>query len=380
MKMSKIPYICGFCIACFLGFNLPVYAADSPDMVVVELQQTEKIAALPLISRSVPAFASSDTAGNANDNNYRTSWHGVIPGWLAYDLSTVPEDQRSKIVVAWYSDSYDYDPTIKSRSAYGVLADYTIEGNVAPGGGTAPDSGWVALTETTNNIYHSRQHVVDFSGYNWLRINVSKVNNANGSSTSINVDVHNAQAGVEDDWIIYGDSITAGSAALNGVVGTIGQVVNTKNPNYFPIVENGGTGSILSADGAHKINGWLSTFPGKYVGLAFGTNDSWGNPGATDAYYKNMEYMVKTILAAGKVPVISKIPWSTCADVANNVPGYNAKIDALYTAYPQIIKGPDFWAAFKNKSEYLGPDGVHPSSKGYALMRQQWADVLLGIR
>ena len=35
-------------------------------------------------------------------------------------------------------------------------------------------------------------------------------------------------------------------------------------------------------------------FPGKYVSIAYGTNDAWGNTSGTEQYYNNMEYMVKS--------------------------------------------------------------------------------------
>src|SRR5258708_25782754 len=46
----------------------------------------------PLISRNVPAFASSSThaASNANANTYDTAWRSQgAPAWLGYDLSRV---------------------------------------------------------------------------------------------------------------------------------------------------------------------------------------------------------------------------------------------------------------------------------------------------
>lgn len=46
--------------------------------------------AMPLISRNVPAYASSDYPSSANDINYGTTLRGTIPGWIAYDLSSAP--------------------------------------------------------------------------------------------------------------------------------------------------------------------------------------------------------------------------------------------------------------------------------------------------
>jgi lysophospholipase L1-like esterase len=347
---------------CFIGFN--VWAAAP--------------AAMPVISRGCPAYASTDVATNANDSNYGTTWKGNTPGWLAYDLSAIPAAQRAQVVVVWYNpDTYDYDPTIKSTGTYGSLNTYTLEGNAAAGGGTgAPTSGWVTLATVSNNIYHSRQHSVNLSGYNWVRLNVTSANASGGNWVSINMDVHNASQGVQDDWIFYGDSITAGGMTV-GSGTTFAQMINASKSNYFPVAECGGTGSIFSTDGANKINTWLSVFPGKYVGIAFGTNDAWGNQTGAAKYYTNTETMVKAVIAAGKIPVVSKIPYSKLTDISNNAPSYNAQIDALYTAYPQIIKGPDFWTFFQNNPNYLSGDNVHPSTEGYVAMRQQWANTML---
>jgi lysophospholipase L1-like esterase len=352
--------------ACLMGsLNSNVSAASIPPT--------------PLISRGVPAYASSDTASAANDNNYRTVWRGAAPGWIAYDLSSVPAAQRGKAILAWYSDSYDYDPTIKTRPSYGLLKDYIIEGNKAAGG-KLPKSGWTTLASVTGNIYHSRQHVIDLTGCNWVRVSVKSVDNAGGKNASVNIDVHSIKDGALDDWIVYGDSITAGSGNFSGSpYGPSGQIVHAANPDYYPIFECGGTGSIFSKDGVEKIEEWLSVFPGHYVGLAFGTNDSWGNNKKMEKYYNNMETIVNKVLASGRIPVVSKIPWAAEPGVANNAPLYNEKVDALYRACPKVMKGPDFWSIFQGKRELLGPDGVHPSPKGYGVMRAEWAKTMLSI-
>ena len=332
---------------------------------------------LPIISRNCPAYANDDVPTNANGSDYGTTWKGTTPGWIAYDLSGVPAAQRGQVVVIWYNpDSYDYDPTIKNTGTYGSLNTYTVDANAAPGGTGAPTSGWVTLVTVTNNLYHSRQHAVNLSGYNWVRLNISSTNASGGTWVSINFDVHNAGQGIDDDWIFYGDSITAGGMAV-GSGTTFAQMINAADSNYFPVAECGGTGSIFSTDGANKINTWLSVFPGKYVGIAFGTNDAWGNQTGAAQYYTNEETIVKAVLAAGKIPVVSTIPWASLAAVQTNVPSYNAEIETLYAAYPQIIKGPDLWTFFQNNPGLIGSDGVHPTADGFTAMRQQWANTML---
>ncbi|BAL83636.1 hypothetical protein SELR_19280 [Selenomonas ruminantium subsp. lactilytica TAM6421] len=335
------------------------------------------IAPTPLISRDIPAYTSAEPAKTIHDSNYRTIWRGEAPGYVAFDLSSLPAARRQQLALVWYSDSYDYDPTIKNRPSYGLLKNYTIEINKAPGG-KLPTKGWQKLVEVNDNPHHSRQHILNTIDANWIRLHFDRVDNAGGKNASINVDIHDVSGGLADDWIIYGDSITAGWGNYSSSpYGPAGQLVNAANPMYYPILECGGTGSITSQDGREKIQDWLKVFPGHYVGLAFGTNDAWGHSNNMEQFADNMNEIVKTITAAGKVPVIAKIPWSSEKAVADNAPAYNAKIDELYAKNHAVIPGPDFWNIFKDKRELLSPDGVHPSPKGYGIMRAAWAKTML---
>ena len=340
-------------------------------------------APMPLISRGVPVFASSQLYGasGANDADYSTSWRGSIPGWIAYDLSRVPAAQRGRVMVGWYNDpaTSPYDHTVVAEVAYNNIRDYTVQVNPAAGGTGAPTSGWVTLATVTGNHYHSRQHLVDMTGYNWIRLNITAGDGSSGNTdASFNLDVHDASQGAQDSWLLLGDSITMEGAfhdPVNGV-GNFSQLIAAARPATFPAYEDGGIGGLISADGAQGIGTWLSTFPGRYVGLSYGTNDANGCADTT-AFYNNYVTMVQAVLNAGKVPVVPTIPWARSSNVQSCGPGFNAKIQALYTAYPQIVKGPDLWAYFKANQSLIGGDGLHPSAAGYAAYRQQWANAML---
>src|SRR5262249_40407927 len=144
---------------------------------------------------------------------------------------------------------------------------------------------------------------------------------------ALNLDVHDASRGVEDDWIFYGDSISAAAMATSpiGPTGTFAQLINARLPDQFPVQEAGGIGFLRSDEGARRMDAWLARFPGRYVGLSYGTNDC----GATspDAFYRNYVSMVEAVLRVGKVPVVSKIPWARTPSVQSNGPSLNAKID-----------------------------------------------------
>ncbi len=329
----------------------------------------------PVISRNVPAYAGSNpaTATAGNDEHYFSFWSANCPDYLAYDLSGVPEENRQVIDAVWYCTSaYDVVGMYVNRNM--EPSDYTIEVNAAPGG-TYPEDGWEVVETVTGNTLASRQHVVDFAGYNWIRISLTQADDKPDGSATINFDIHDVSQGVSDSWLFLGDSITAGG--MNNCYGTgYATHVHELNEDYFPIQENGGIGGITSKDGLEHIDKWLSTFPGQYVSIAYGTNDAWGNQTGAQKYYENTKAMIDKVLELGKTPVLPKIPHAEEPGVADYLDDYNAMIDKLWAEYPEVIQGPDFDAIMTEHPEYLSGDGVHPNSEGYEEMRRIWAETM----
>jgi lysophospholipase L1-like esterase len=219
------------------------------------------------------------------------------------------------------------------------------------------------------------------TGNNWLRINVTATDGSNGNTDAeMNMDVHDASAdGASDSWIFYGDSITEDGMPHEPVSGSspnFSQLVNAVRPAYFPAYEDGGIGGLVSGDGASHINSWLSTFPGRYVGLAYGTNDANGCISPT-TFYNHYVTMVQAVVSAGKVPVVPTIPWARTGNVQACGPGLNAKIQLIYTNFPQVVHGPDLWAFFNAHQNLISGDNLHPSEAGYVAYRQQWADAMV---
>lgn len=370
--MKKIRKTFAAAISCVVA------AASAASFGGGSLEVSAEIDANPVISRNCPAYSETSpySATQANDAFYYSSWTGSAPDYLAYDLSAVPEENREKVIAVWYNATGAYDYTVGQYggSSNGMPTDYTIEVNAAEGG-DYPEDGWVVCETVEGNTLHSRQHVVDMKDYNWIRIMVTGVDGKTSGSLNINMDVHDVSDGITDSWIFFGDSITAGG--MMNCYGTgYAELVNQIDSTYFPIQENGGIGGIFSTDGKNNIDRWLETFPGKYVSIAYGTNDSWGNQTGADKYYENTVYMVEAVLAAGMIPVVPKIPYATETGVNTYLDEYNAMIDKLYEEYPQVVKGPDFDAMFRENPELLSGDGVHPSSEGYAAMRELWAKTM----
>ncbi|MEO8285465.1 MAG: SGNH/GDSL hydrolase family protein [Chloroflexota bacterium] len=341
-------------------------------------------APMPVISRGVPAYASSDRgrpASHANDNEYATYWRSSsVPAWLAYDLSGVPAGQRGNVLLAWYNDPItpDYNYALTGNLSYNLPSAYTIEGNAAAGG-QVPGSGWKVLATVVGNTYHSRQHAINLAGYNWVRINVSAVSGSNlNRDVALNMDIHDASQGVQDSWIFYGDYIAAGGMDHDSRgIGTFAQLINSSRPQYYPAQESGGTSFVQSGDGARLIRDWLAIFPGRFVVLSFGTTDAdffeAGKPELPDDFYKNYDIMVKAVLEAGKIPIVPKIPYGRTEKIQANGPVLNAQIDRLYAAYPQIVRGPDFWSYFGAHQDQIAADNLNLTASGLSEYRRVWA-------
>ncbi len=331
--------------------------------------------ACPVVSRNCPVYAGSGQATAANDEHYFSFWFSNAPDYLAYDLSGVSDTERANVMLAWYNATGQYDPSIlNGGSTNGVPSSYTIEVNAAPGG-TYPEDGWVIAETVEGNTLHSRQHKISMEGYNWVRMNITEADGKAGGSISLQMDVHSIAEEPADSWIFFGDSITAGGM-MNCYGSPFAELVNAIDSRYYPIQENGGIGGIFSTDGRNSIDRWLSTFPGEYVSIAYGTNDTWGNQTGAQKYYENTVYMIEAVLAQGKTPILPTIPYATESGVNTYLDDYNAMVHKIYEEYPDVVKGPDFYTFLKENPEHLSSDGVHPSSEGYAAMRQLWAETM----
>ncbi len=353
------------------------------------------IPAMPMISKGLPVYTNTQdggvvAAGEANSPDFSGKFRSAFtpsqqnPVWLAYDLSSIPDRLRARALFVWYNEETSpYDHTLIteiSNPGYNNPGAYTMEAN-KEAGGKVPEKGWIKLASVENNTFHSRQHTLDLSGYNWVRIVFTAVDGSKDNMIiSVNTGIYSAGKKGADDWIFYGDSIT--QMAMNHESlncpegeGTFSMLVNNMAGRFFPVQENGGTGYMKSTDGAKHIGEWLKLFPGKFVAIAYGTNDAW-NMMDPEEFYANYETMVKMVLQAGKIPFVPvSIPWSSSQkNIQDYAPILNGKIAELMKKYQQIIKGPDFFNIFKNNPELLSADGVHPSRpEGLFVYRNAWA-------
>ena len=325
------------------------------------------VAPMPLISRNVPVFASGSISGvspaAANDANYQSLWFPTaLPAWIAYDLSSVPVDQRQQVLVAWYAGrALGYINTTPGEFL-SLPIDYTIEINSAAGGTGTPTTGWQNVVTVTGNNRGSRQHLIPLAGANWVRFRATA--SSNPANVGIDLDIHSAPAGASDCWLFMGDSITGFAAYL---FSDLPGKVNAMAPNRWPVVVPAAIGGSNAWSANDVIDESISLYPGRFVTLNYGTN------GGSDGFSAAMEVLIQKVLAAGKIPVIPHMPWSDIPEQLAKAPLINAQIDALYQKYPTIVRGPDLYAAFLNRPDWIASGDVHPNDAGNQEMRRQWA-------
>jgi hypothetical protein len=359
----------------------------------------------PVISRGVPAFASSGTATSAASGGYQTPWlsGGENPAWLAYDLSGVEPARRGLVLVFWLDDELrDYDPRLNGASNPGPAA-YTIDAHAAPGGGAPPaatDAGWVTLVSVTGNIFSSRQHLVDLAGgaggpFPWLRLRITAF--SSGTRASLFLDVHDASQGAHDDYLLLGDSINEGwathypytaEAAGTGLrPGSPSDLMAALRPGRFPLLQAGGTVGAYStwakpaSGAAGRFDEWLAMFPGRFVSIGYGSNEAYASWSGSrlDDFQASYQHMIDAVLAAGKTAIVPlTIPYSVSTPIRTFGPAINdrlAVIHGLYAGNPRVIPGPDQWTWLSQHPGYLTAD-PHLSAQGYLALRHLWVDTL----
>jgi hypothetical protein len=331
------------------------------------------IDAMPPVSFGKPASASSSTnstAATANSFSSQptstvagTCWISAsLPATIAYDLSSVASANRQAMLAAWYSLHVPDYITSGFVAADDVPIDYTIELNIAAGGGAAPSTGWTVVETVTNNDRSGRMFTLNMNGTNWIRMNISRGSSSNNAC--INMDIYSAPAGGTDSWLFLGDSIT--HITMVRAFSDLPGLVHAAQPDRWPAILEGAVGGTNTVTTQPTFDAQLANFPGRFVVLAFGTNDDPNN--------FQMEALVLKVLAVGKTPVIPLMPWAPDTTHQTNATQFiNPAIQALYTKYPQIIKGPDLYSFFSTHQSDIPAGDIHPNTQGQEDLRGQWA-------
>ena len=147
-----------------------------------------------------------------------------------------------------------------------------------------------------------------------------------------------------------GDSITAFAYDRAPIhQPSFAALINTALPAFFPAMINGGIGSETSAQGLARLPEALSAQPRLPLLRARLRHQRRQPRQRRRAYQTNMQAMIDMVKAAGKIPIIPRIPYSGNAGYAA-VSDYNAVVDEL-VASNNLIAGPDFYAHFMDHPE-----------------------------
>jgi len=344
----------------------------------------------PIISQGKTVFPTSSAL--VNDGNYHnggwTTRAANLPASAAINIGAGP----TRLLVQWDDGgTYNYkDPA--GTVVYGFPMGYTID--VSGDSTTGADGTWTSVVTVTDNAVRTRGHVIDFTGKTWVRMTVTAAPpTESGNGVQIGeIDVHDLSNSPElpdDTWFFMGDSITAFAydrAAAHQP--SFASLIHMALDPYFPAMINGGIGSELSANGLARLPEALMLNPAyRFFVLGYGTNDA--NRGGTngmDTYRSNMQAMIDMVKAAGKIPIIPRIPYAS-NPLYSMTDQYNVIVDEL-VASNNLIPGPDFYAFFMaNPDDFTCPpcgpgrttDGLHPDDTGLQAMNQLWATAAMPL-
>ena len=295
-------------------------------------------------------------------------------------------------------------PAIHTRSASSVLTDRAVlNGTVNPNGlsadawfevGTDPASpAWTATPRqamqpvtTPVSFRASIRGLGPYTTYYFRAVASNRFGTQRG-------DIQTFPTG--EYYVAVGDSITLADGG-RGYEPMLGDLL--RDSKGFPVtVANRGVGGATSAAGANLISSTLPTVPwAKYFLVMYGTNDASlpgpvpsgkGKrpvdpvieergivviPGYRGTYKDNLQRIISAILAAGKIPCLAKVPYTTDRSIdISRIREYNLVIDELVTANHIAVAPPDFFAYFQKHPDEI-PDGIHPNLSGYESMANLW--------
>jgi lysophospholipase L1-like esterase len=323
----------------------------------------------PLVSRGKRVESRPRGGRVLVDGLYRTSetWSGgtpteASPSWAAIEMGT----GFTRLLLVW-SSSHNHDWT---ERFYGAPEEYRIETSADSTDGQ--DGTWRTAVAVTANPVRTRAHAVEFAGQRWIRLVVTKLP-AKVHRWGLHldeIDLHDLSRGGDDVWIFLGDSITAGVFDRSPVhQPSFAAWIARRHPGYHPAMVEVGKGNLHHPDALALLEQALALTPeARVVALGFGSND-WDPV----AYRKDLRAVVDRVRAAGKIPIVARMPFR--ADAKEDFPArLNAVVDAV-TREEGLLPGPDLYTYFKAHPERL-QDGLHPDDAGSVEMSRLWAEAV----
>jgi lysophospholipase L1-like esterase len=303
------------------------------------------------------------------DGVYRTNttWSGghptpQQPSWVAIEIGAGPR----RLLLEWTSSgNHDY-----LDQKYGAPVDYRLETSADSTDGE--NGTWRTVATVTGNPTRTRAHALDFAGQRWVRMSVTRLS-ADVFQYGLyldEIDVHDLSRGGDDVWIFFGDSITSGVFdRAPEHQPSFAEAVARRHPGYFPATLGAGFGSLHHDGAVKRIDQVLALNPdAKLVVISVGSND-WDPV----AYRKDLLEVIRKVRAAGKIPVMPRVPFRSDAKV-----DYPARLASVVDDLARdecLVAGPDLYAWFRaHRSQLM--DGLHPDPAGSVEMIRLWAEAM----
>ena len=308
------------------------------------------------------------------DGTYCTpAWRETaFPATLSLPVEPVSGD----LLLEWNSSGTSDYISRPGVPSYGLPASYTISTSADSTDGR--DGTWREVVSVTGNFARTRAHRFPFTGARWVRMTVtSAVPGPLGNTFMIDeIGLHDAAEGTDDTVFFLGDSLTAQAFTRCPTnQPSFAELVHRTAPEHFPAMINGGVDAVNSGYGVSVIQDWLALNPDFHIwAISYGTNDAWQK--APPALFEaQLQTLVERIVAAGHVPVISRIPYASKGPADEDVQALNEAIDRV-TARNGLLPGPDLYAWFSAHPGELSRDGVHPSDAGNRSINRLWYEAL----
>jgi lysophospholipase L1-like esterase len=299
------------------------------------------------------------------DGRFRGSaWGGghpspAQPAWAAIRLLR----PYRKLLLTWTSShNHDY-----FEQFYGAPRDYRVETSADSTDGA--DGHWSLVADVRDNPARSRAHAVPFEGQRWVRLVVTRLpDKVNQWGLFLDeIELHDLSDGGNDVWVFLGDSITAGVFdRADERRPSFAESVAVLHPGYTPAMLNAGLPRLRSWEAVDRVDEVLALNPeATVVAITLGSND-----GDLDRLRAALGAILDKVQAAGKIPLLSRIPFQTKYD-QDYVAVKNQVIDQL-VAERGLLPGPDLYGWFKARPGRLH-DGLHPDGPGSVDMSRQFA-------
>ncbi|HSQ42186.1 MAG TPA: SGNH/GDSL hydrolase family protein [Fibrobacteraceae bacterium] len=302
-------------------------------------------------------------------------WTFSAGSWAAIQLTSVPDTA----MLLWSAAAYNWSDAIPSTQTckQGISIPTAYEILISTNSTDGSDGDWTQLDSVSGNVASARAHLISLNGASWVKLIITE-----GSGLLDELEIFDADNGVEDSWFFMGTSITNMTMRNYISDSNFQKMVQVRNSAYTPAMIRGGVSCITSSQVVSNISDYLNLMgPVHFLAIEMGTNDGWNNGTSNlSTFVNNIQLIIDSARARGIEPIIAR-PMSTNPSVSDGGwqldTAYAIAVDSLQQEN-NLWAGPDFYSYFlDNPSELSASDGVHPTLTGAKSICRLWANAMI---